>query len=138
MKKIKTVADTVVKTVYKTTASGAPLALQDLYNVKNTHIRQVTFAHSGTFNSSLLLWKKGTELPPVPFAVGVWYQKSHELIPIGVVKTVPSEPISIKEFNRMDTNVCVPQSNINAYIVNRMAEFQKGPKSTLESCFASS
>ena len=113
-----------IKTILKTTASGAPLALIDRFNVKNTHVRQISFAQSDTYNESILLWKDISVLPPTPFAVGIWYQQSQELIPIGVVNKSPTSPLSVGDFYKIETRVHVPLSNILAYVVNRMANFK--------------
>lgn len=110
--------------IFTTTASGAPLALQDLYGVDNTHIRQISFAHSTTLNDSILLWKNKDILPAPPFAVGIWYQQSHELIPVGVITTVPEKAISLGDFKNMQQKTFVTLSELTAYIINRIASFE--------------
>ena len=112
-----------MKTVYKTTASGAPLALMDLYQVKNTHVRQLSHAHSDTMNDNILLWKDIGVLPSVPFAVGIWYAQSQELIPIGVVSKPVTAPMNLGDFSKADTRTYVSLSNIMTYILNRMGMF---------------
>lgn len=110
-------------TPFRTTASGAPLALQQLYNTTNTHIRQLSFAGSNTFNSNILLWKDVSTLPATPFAVGVWYQQSQELFPIGVVKSAPSKIMSVKDFEETQKSTHVTLSDITKWIINRIATF---------------
>jgi hypothetical protein len=112
-----------IRTVFTTTASGAPLALQDLYNVENTHVRQISFAHSNTINPSILLWKDKDILPAPPFAVGIWYQQSHELIPVGVITEVPEQAISLGEFEKLQSKTFVTLSELTGYIINRIASF---------------
>lgn len=111
------------RTVFTTTASGAPLALQDLYNVENTHVRQISFAHSNTINPSILLWKDKDILPAPPFAVGIWYQQSHELIPVGVISKIPEQAISLGEFEKLQSKTFVTLSELTGYIINRIASF---------------
>ena len=109
---------------FTTAASGAPLALQDLYNVENTHIRQISFAHSSSLNDSILLWKDKDILPSPPFAVGIWYQQSQELIPVGVISTIPDKAISLGDFKNMQKKTFVTLSELTAFIINRIASFE--------------
>ena len=110
-----------LRTICKTTASGAPLALQELYKVENTHIRQISHAHSDTYNDSILLWKDVSVLPSIPFAVGVWYKQSNELIPIGVVSKPVTSPMSVSEYFKETAKVHMLLSNVLSYVLNRMA-----------------
>lgn len=112
-----------IKATFQTTASGAPLALQEMFKVENTHVRQISFARFSTFNESILLWKDKNKLPAPPFAVGIWYQQSHHLIPVGVVRSVPDEPMSVKDFNESQHAHIVSLSNIMSYVINRMSSF---------------
>jgi hypothetical protein len=112
------------KTSFRTTASGAPLALQDFFKVANTHVRQMSFARSSSFNSSILLWKDNKSLPEVPFAVGIWYQQSQELFPIGVVTSLPDEPISVGQFEKSQQRSFATLSDITSFILNRIASFE--------------
>ena len=86
-------------------------------------MRQISFAHSNTINPSILLWKDKDILPAPPFAVGIWYQQSHELIPVGVITEVPEQAISLGEFEKLQNTTFVTLSELTGYIINRIASF---------------
>lgn len=70
-----------------------------------------------------MLWKDASVLPSVPFAVGIWYQQSNELIPVGVVRTPVTRALSVGEFLNTEKFVSLPLAHIVSYLLNRMAAF---------------
>jgi len=70
-----------------------------------------------------MLWKKNAKLPDVPFAVGIWYQQSHEVIPIGVVKQVPTGPMSVRDLKKSQASKHMTLAEISSFIINRMSSF---------------
>lgn len=71
---------------YRCVRGSARSALREILKCERAYICEVKFAHPDTLNDNKRLWKEGDETPNVPFGVGIWYKKTHRLIPIGIVK----------------------------------------------------
>ena len=71
---------------YTCLRGSAPSALREILKCERAYICEVKFAHPDSFNDNKRLWKEGDKVPQVPFGVGVWYKKTHRLIPVGIVK----------------------------------------------------
>lgn len=104
---------------YTCNRGSAPSALREILGCERTHVVEVKHAHPDTFNGNKRLWSSVASLPNVPFGVGVWYQKKHRLIPLGVVREVRPN-MTVNEFKNKSKKPPISMAVLMQHVLDRM------------------
>ena len=119
-------SEALCDTTYRCNASSAEAAVKEHFGCERAHIRVMNNALVKHYNDNITLWRTGDKLPKLPFAVGLFYKRTQQMLPVCIINNMPfseSGRITIRDLrSRNDTmDEQVALSDIIAWVIEYMA-----------------
>lgn len=113
-------------------ASSAGDALKHYFGCDRVFVRHLRYARRSTFNNNIKLWGSDDTVPEVPFGIGIYYERSNQLLPLSVLKSIPthfclSDKVTVGDLESSNAaDEMINLAEIVTWMLDYMSSFDKG------------